>query len=105
MTLNVASDAFAVNKTDSELIVVLTVHGPYVLRGDHGMTVQDVATIVDHSLGIRCTHLSGMVGERHPMLMTCPDMLSLRLMLKERQMTCRCWTLFESALMMMGLDS
>lgn len=36
------------------------------------MTVADVITVVDHSFGIRCTHLTGSLGERHPEQMICP---------------------------------
>ena len=76
--LNISSDAFASTSHDAELIVVLTIHGPYVLRRDHGMTVQDVITIVDHSLEIRCSHLTGMLGERHSSVMICPDAVFAR---------------------------
>eukprot|EP00435_Cladocopium_sp_Y103_P060985 s320_g22.t1 len=71
--LHVPSNAFSTGQNQSDLIVVLTRKGPYVIRRDHGMTIQDVITIVDHSFEIRCTHLVGMLGERHPKLMICPD--------------------------------
>eukprot|EP00435_Cladocopium_sp_Y103_P025581 s3008_g6.t1 len=37
------------------------------------MTVQDVITTIDHAFDIRCTHLVGILGERHPKQMIIPD--------------------------------
>ena len=71
--LNVALNSFALVENKSPSIVVLTKDGPYVLRRDHGMTVADVVTIIDHNCGIRCSHLVGSLGERHPMQTICPD--------------------------------
>ena len=72
-SLNIPSKAFSIAEANSSCIIVLTKTGPHVVRRDHGMTIQDVTVIVDHNLGIRCTHLVGIFGERHPPLMICPD--------------------------------
>ena len=66
--LNIPLNSFSVLDAKSAEIVVLTKCGPYVVRRDHGMTVQDVITVVDHSFGIRCAH-----GQRHHKQMICPD--------------------------------
>ena len=71
--LDIPLNAFSVISAKALEIAVLTKEGPFVLRRDHGMTVQDVVTLIDHSFGIRCTHLVGLLGERHPMQMICPD--------------------------------
>jgi len=71
--LDIPLNAFSVIAAKALEIAVLTSDGPYVVRRDHGMTVQDVVTLIDHSFGIRCNHLTGLLGERHPMQMICPD--------------------------------
>ena len=71
-SLNIPSRAFSIAEANSSCIIVLTKSGPHVRR-DHGMTIQDVTVIVDHNLGIRCAHLVGIFGEKHPSLMICPD--------------------------------
>eukprot|EP00435_Cladocopium_sp_Y103_P002187 s2876_g1.t1 len=71
--LQISTNAFSVTHNQDEMIVVLTREGTFVIRRDHGMTVEDVITIVDHSFGIRCTHLVGILGERHPKLMIAPN--------------------------------
>ena len=72
-SLNIPSNAFSTAEANSPCIIVLTKAGPHVVRRDHGMTIQDVTLIVDHNFGIRCTHLVGVFGEKHPPLMICPD--------------------------------
>ena len=71
--LDIHLKAFSSLESKAQEIVVLTKWGAYVVRRDHGMTVADVITVVDHSFGIRCTHLTGSLGERHPEQMICPD--------------------------------
>ena len=71
--LDVPLKAFSSLEDKAPEIVVLTKWGVYVVRRDHGMTVADVITVVDHSFGIRCTHLTGSLGERHPEQMICPN--------------------------------
>ena len=67
------ADAFAVASTQASETVILTCNGPYVIRHEHGMTVQDVITLTGHCFDIRCTHAVGLLGERHPNLMIVPD--------------------------------
>eukprot|EP00435_Cladocopium_sp_Y103_P014540 s2444_g3.t1 len=71
--LQISTEAFSVVCNQNEMIVVLTRCGPFVIRRDHGMTVEDVITMVDHAFSIRCTHLVGILGERHPKLMIVPN--------------------------------
>ena len=73
VALNVDSNDFATSHCQAGHIIILTKQGPHVLRRDHGMTIHDVVTIIDHCCGIRCTHLVGIFGERHPPLMICPN--------------------------------
>ena len=59
-------------------IAVLTQLGTFVLRRDQGMTVADVITILNHHIGYRCTHLVGMLGERHQDQTLCPNAVIAR---------------------------
>ena len=64
--LNVTSNAFSVTQNKAQCIIVLTRQGPFVRRRDHGMTIEDVKTVIDHNREIQCTHLVGIFGEKHP---------------------------------------
>lgn len=47
--LNVNWNAFSVTQNKVQCIIVLTRQGPFVLRRDHGMTIEDVTTVIDHN--------------------------------------------------------
>ena len=76
--LGVSPDFFALGSHHAPCIAVLTGQGIYVLRRDHGMTVGDVITIINHHIGIRCSHLVGMLGERHQEQTICPNAVIAR---------------------------
>lgn len=76
--LGVSPDFFALGSHHAPCIAVLIGQGIYVLRRDHGMTVGDVITIINHHIGIRCSHLVGMLGERHQEQTICPNAVIAR---------------------------
>ena len=76
--LGIGSQSFAVGSHQASCIAVLTRLGTFVLRRDQGMTVADVITILNHHMGYRCTHLVGMLGERHQEQTLCPNAVIAR---------------------------
>ena len=76
--LGTGMERFALGSHSSSCIAVFTVDNIFVLRRDQGMTVSDVITILNHHLGYRCSHLVGMLGEKHQEQTLCPDAVIAR---------------------------
>lgn len=66
------SQLFALGSHNASCIAVLTARGIFVLRRDQGMTASDAFTTLNHHIGFRCTHLVGMLGEKHQEETLCP---------------------------------
>ena len=63
--LRIQVSAFQASECEASCIVVLTVHGIYVLKRDQGMLVSDMLLIMNHNKSIRRSFLAGILRQKH----------------------------------------
>ena len=73
--LRVHPSAFQLSENMGSCIAVLTAKGTVVLKRDHGLTVADVLMTMNHSMEIRCTFLTGLLGDKHHDERLCPNVV------------------------------
>ena len=76
--LCIRASAFAMSEHSAGCILVLSSRGLFALKRESGMNVADVLLTLNHSLGVRSTCLTGVLGERHESDAICPNIVVAR---------------------------